>query len=252
MNIYWFQRQDKFDFKSLSEVLEKSGFTGILFAWSSFGEDYFTHIANKIDPQTKIKYMVAIRPYTVSPQYLSRTYRSMNNISENRILVNFVSGWVYDEEKKVGGILNSVNDMSSSIDRSSYLIEYIKTLNEVKKILPDFYISVTNEFVFNASANNKCIIPYSWYKINKFNLEPTRSMIHISPIIRESQEEIDSIDKSGWPQDIEFFTKSQFKEFFYGLERKNFDGILISNNLSQHETNNIINIIKEITEESMR
>jgi hypothetical protein len=252
LKIYWFQRDDSYDFKYLSEDLEKSGFTGILFPWSSFGEDYFTQIANKIDPKTKIKYMVAIRPYTVSPQYLSRTYRSINKISNNRVLINFVSGWVYDEEKKVGGVLNSVNDLSSSIERSSYLIDYIKTLNEIKKILPDFYISVTNEFVFDASKNNKCIIPYSWYKINRFELEPIRSMVHISPIIRESQEEIDSIDKSGWPQDIEFFTKTQFKEFFNGLESKNFDGILLSNNLSHHETNNIINIIREITQESMR
>lgn len=252
MKVYWFQRDDEFEFKKLSEDLEQSGFTGILFPWSSFGEDYFTHVANKIDPTKKIKYMIAIRPYTVSPQYLSRTYRSINKISANRVLINFVSGWVYDEEKKVGGVLNSVNDLSSSIDRSSYLIDYIKTLNEVKRILPDFYISVTNEFVFDASENNKAIIPYSWYKLKKFNLDPNKSMIHVSPIIRDSQEEIELLDKSNWPQDTEFFTKNDFKDFFYGLEDSGFDGILLSNNLSRVETKNIIGIIQEIYQESMR
>lgn len=252
MNIYWFQRDESFDFNELSTRLELSGFTGILFPWSSFSDDYFIHVANKINPKENIKYMIAIRPYTVSPQYLSRTNRSMNKISKNRILVNFVSGWVYEEEKKVKGIVNDVNDLSSSIDRSNYMIKYIDTLNEIKTILPDFYISVTNEFVFEASKNNKSIIPYSWYKIKKFNLEPAKSMIHVSPIIRESKEEIELLDKSNWPQDTDFFTKKEFKDFFYALKQDGFDGILLSNNLSELETKNIIDTMQEINKESMR
>lgn len=252
MKVYWFQRDISFDFRKLSVELESSGFTGILFPWLSHIDDYFINIANKIDPEAKIKYMVAIRPYTVSPQYLSRTNRSMNKISENRILINFVSGWVSEEEKKVKGILGDVDDLSSSIERSSYLIKYIDRLNEIESILPNFYISVTNEFVFEASKNNKVIIPYSWYKIGRFKLNPIKTMIHVSPVIRESQEEIELLDKSGWPQDTEFFTKVRFKEFFYSLKEGGFDGILLSNNLSEVETVNIINIIDEINIESMR
>jgi hypothetical protein len=252
LKVYWFQREASFDFRKLSVELESSGFTGILFPWLSNGDDYFIHIANKIDPESKIKYMVAIRPYTVSPQYLYKINRSMSRISKNRILINFVSGWVSEEEKKVKGILNDVNDMSSGIERSSYLIKYIETLNEIQSILPNFYISVTNEFVFEASKNNKVIVPYSWYKIGRFKLNPIKTMIHVSPVIRESQEEIELLDIKKWPQDTEFFTKNNFKEFFYDLKDKGFDGILLSNNLSEVETNNIVNVINEISKESMR
>lgn len=252
MNIYWFQRTNDFNFKTLSEKLEDIGFTGILFPWGSMGDDYFTHIANKMDVTKKIKYMVAIRPYAVSPQYLCKVNRSMNKISNNRILINFVTGWVYDEEKNVGGIVQEVNDLSSNIERSNYMINYLKTLNTMKDDLPDFYLSVTNQFVFEASKNNKSIIPYSWYKVNMFDLDPKNSMIHVAPIIRDSQKEIEDLDKTSFGQDTEFFVKDQFKRFIYKLQEKSFDGVLISNSLSELETENILKVMQEIKEESVR
>jgi len=252
LNIYWFQRTDNFNFKTLSESLEDVGFTGILFPTNARADDFFIDIARNIDTKRKIKYMVAIRPYTVSPQYISKTNKSMNKISNNRILINFVTGHVGDEEHSVGGILGDINDLSSNIERSKYMIKYLAELNKIKNDLPDFYISVTNEFVFDAAKENKILVPYSWYKINRFDLNKKQSMIHVSPIIRETEEEIKKIDKDNWPQDTEFFTKDEFKRFIYYLKEKSFDGVLISNSLSELETENILKVMQEIKEESVR
>jgi alkanesulfonate monooxygenase SsuD/methylene tetrahydromethanopterin reductase-like flavin-dependent oxidoreductase (luciferase family) len=250
LKIYWFERTEDFDFKKLSEELESVGFNGILFPTTA--SDSFTHIARNIDPTKKIKYMVAIRPYTISPQYISKIKRSMDRISINRIIINFVTGHVYDEEKNLGGIVGDINDASSIVERSNYLIKYLSELNKIKYELPDFYISTSNEFVFDAAKENKILMPYAWYKINRFDLNAKKTMIHVSPIIRETEEEIKNIDKSDWPQDTEFFTKDEFKRFFYKLQDKDFDGILISNSLSKLETENILKTIQEIKEESVR
>lgn len=252
MKIYFFQRRDNFNFKDLSSELESCGFDGILFPWSAKGDDYFTNIANNIDPQSKIKYMVAIRPYTISPQYLSKINTSMNKISKDRILINFVTGWVEDYEKSVGGILGSVNDLSSSIQRSNYMLEYLKTLNTMIDILPKFYISCTNHVVFKSTKENKIIVPYSWYEVKMFDLDPSNSMLHIAPIIRDSQDEIDSIDKKDWPQDTAFFTKDQFKDLIGNLKDMGFDGVLLSDSLSDEEFAHIRETVKEIKDESMR
>lgn len=251
MKVYWFQRSSGFNFKKLSEDLESCGFTGTLFPWSSNGDDYFTHIANKIDIKTKIKYMVAIRPYVISPQYLSKINQAMNRISKDRVLINFVTGWIEDNEV-IGGVVGDINDLSSSIERSNYMIDYIKSLNKIKNLLPDFYISSTNSFVFEAALENNVIVPYSWYKIKKFDIDPKKTMVYIAPVIRESQKEIDLLDKGNWSQDTEFFTKNQFKDFFYTLQDNNFDGILLSNNLIDSETENIFKCIQEIKRESVR
>jgi hypothetical protein len=252
MNVYWFQRTDGFNFKKMSEELESYGFNGILFPTGSKGFDYFIQIARNIDPKTKMKYMVAIRPYTISPQYISKIKKSMDEISKDRILINFVTGHITDDQKDIGGVIGEVNDSSSIIERSNYMIKYLSELNRMKEAIPEFYISTSNEFVFDAAKKNKLLIPHSWYKINRFDLNPKLSMIHVSPIIRETKEEINNIDKSDWPQDTEFFTKDEFKEFIYYLEKKDFDGILISNSLSSLETKNILKTMQEIKHESMR
>lgn len=243
-----------FDFKKLSVDLEDAGFDGILFPWTSLGDDYFIHIANNIDLEAKIKYMVAIRPYTVSPQYLVRTNRSMERISNKRILINFVTGWTddYEKEEKIGGILESVNDFSLSIDKSNYIINYLDTLNQMKDVLPDFYISCTNNFVFKAAQNNKIIVPYSLYKAKKFDLNPKNTMIHVSPIIRDNEKEIENLDKKNLPQDAEFFTKNDFKNFIFELKNNRFDGVMLSDSLSDHEAENILSIMKEIKNEGVR
>lgn len=252
MKIYFFQRRDNFNFKQLSSELEFCGFDGILFPWSAKGDDHFINIANNIDPESKIKYMVAIRPYTISPQYLSKINTSMNKISKDRILINFVTGWVEDYEKSVGGIVGSVNDLSSNIKRSKYMLEYLQTLNTIKNILPRFYVSCTNNIVFESTKDNNIIIPYSWYEIDMFDIDPSKSMIHLAPIIRDSQNEIDSIDKKNWPQDTAFFTKTQFKDLINNLKAMGFDGVLLSDSLSDQEFSRIRETVKEIKDESVR
>ena len=112
MKIYWFQRTPNFNFKELSERLELSCFTGILFPYSSSGCDYFIDIANSIDTKAKIKYMVAVRPYAITLQQLVKINVSMNKISRNRILINFVTGHISDEEKTISTIVEDVNDLS--------------------------------------------------------------------------------------------------------------------------------------------
>ena len=128
MNFFWFERTNNFNIKELSEELEDNGFSGVLFTYSFFNDDYFVKIANAIDSNKKIKYMVAIRPYAISAQYLCMINNAFKKISKDRIVINIITGWVHDQEKSIGGIQGNVNDLSNNIDRSNYLIEYVKSL----------------------------------------------------------------------------------------------------------------------------
>ena len=252
MNIYWFQRTPTFNFKELSERLEISGFTGILFPYSSSGCDYFIDIANSIDAKAKIKYMVAVRPYAITLQQLVKIKVSMNKISRNRILINFVTGNISDEEKTISTIVGDVNDLSSNIERLNYMDKYLTKLKEIKDMLPQFYVSCTNNFTFELAKDNKVIVPYSWYKTKKFDLQPQNSMVYVMAVIRKNKKELDSLDRSNLLQDTEFFTENEFKDFILSLKQDNFDGILIANNFSDLETGSILKVMQEIKEESVR
>jgi hypothetical protein len=221
MNFYYFGgvMGDPGNIKSPSN-LNSSHFSGVMFTHDIPEGDMFVKAAVDIKQGEQIKYLVAIRPYTISPQYLSMINRSMDKIDKGRLQINLISGYIKDHESGVGGIVGDVNDDSSSVDRSNYMIEFLKQLNEMDqdkespgywrdpnhKNKLDVYVSTTNEYVFKAAKKygHKIILPYHIYvrggwsdvlknpnKLIPLELDGVEIMLAITPIIRKTEEELD-------------------------------------------------------------
>lgn len=177
--------------------MEDSGVTGNLLTYHSNESDYFTRVARDIDVHKKIKYMVAIRPHVLSPEYLVKINKSIKEISkEDRLQINLVSGEINGEEYEMDRTLGTVTNRSTTKERSDYLIEYINLLNQLpEKEKPDYYVSVTNDFTFEAASryNDKMIIPYYKYIHDRYDLTHSKVMIYLAPIMRKTQQELDNL-----------------------------------------------------------
>lgn len=235
------------DFKVIP-ILEEAGFEGVLFVYNAVSEDRFTHIARNISTDTKIKHMVAIRPYVISPQYLSMIHKSINNINPHILQTNLISGHIKDEEKNYGGIIGSVNHFSSSKERSEYLIEYIKSLESLQSNVPDYYVSVGNPFVFEVAKkyNSKMIIQYSHYKEKIYDLSNTRSMISITSVLRKTKEEINSIPESKIQHriDMAYFTYDEFSQLINKIKSEGINQVILSC-WTEEDQSNIIEFVKQ-------
>jgi hypothetical protein len=247
INFYFFNS----DF-SLIKKLEDSHFTGVLFTYHIRSNDYFTKIARSIHLTKKIKYMVAIRPYVISPQYLCMISNSINEMSENRLQINLISGHIKKTEEGIGGIIGDVTDSSSSIDRSNYLINFIKTLQGLSIKKPDFYVSVTNDFTFAAASeyNNKMIIGYGHYKEGRYDLTNKKVMISITPILRETEEELKTgltDDNSNYQTDMSNFTYKEFKKIIDKIKSEQINEVILSS-WNMEDTFNIIDFVKKYKE----
>ena len=250
MNFYMFSY-------GLEEVdeLQKNHYSGALYTYNILQGDFFTRIAKNIVVGEKFKYMVAIRPYVISPQYLCMINNSINQIEKNRLQINFINGWIKEEEKELGGIIGDVNDLSGNIERSNYLIEYIDVLEKSNLKIPDYYLSTTNEFIFNAGEkhNSKLIIPYSQYINKKYNLNNKHIMISVSPRIRETQEEIDRLVKTKKHQsDEEYFTYKEITSLINKLEHEGISEILFSSFSQKEERLNTHNFVKQHKEKESK
>jgi len=235
MNFYYFGLVDDLD------ALIENKFDGILFTYNAIQSDYFTYSARHLNKDQDFKYMVALRPYAMSPQYLAMMFRSFNGIKPNSLQVNLIAGYIKEEEKGYGGIIGDVNDYSSKVDKSNYLIKYINVLNDLNKKekdwqsgnLIDFYVSTTNKFVFSQAADNqnKMIIAYSGYTSALFEINGSdHIMISMGPIIRDTQEELDAIDKddrSLRTNDTVYFTKDDFMQELDNLKNRGIKDILL-------------------------
>ena len=177
--------------------MEDAGITGTLLTYHSKESDYFIKVARDLDIHKKIKYMIAIRPHLISPEYLVRLTEGIKEISEgDRIQINLVSGAVVDEESKMDRIVGPITNKSTTQERSNYLIEYIKLLNQLPKDKkPDYYVSATNDFTIEAASayDDKMMIPYHKYIHDKNNLRDKKVMIYLAPILRKTREELDNL-----------------------------------------------------------
>ena len=170
------------DFGLIKE-LSKNGVAGVLHTYNAHQPNPFVTIPKNL-PQTNIKHMVAVRPYTISPQLLSQIGMTFDQLYGKGVLqINLISGWIKENEKDVGGIIGSVNDFSTSIERSKYLIDYLEVLEKLDNKTLDYYVSVTNEFTFDAAAkyDSKMIIDYNHFKQNKYDIKNKKIMVMLSP-----------------------------------------------------------------------
>ena len=284
MKFYYFggvfdvENQDNLETAS---ALERNNFDGVMFTYDSTQGDMFVRTAREIEVGKKIKYLIAIRPYTISPQYLQTIHDSMNDIDSDRLQLNFISGYIKDHEKDIEGLVGKLVDSSDSISKSNYMISFIESLNNMKinKTPLDFYISTTNSYVFEEAKkyNNKVILPYHiwkrrfWSDVYKnsqgkgksLDTEGVEIMMSVTPIIRETEEELKSLTNYAmrpiWKKgevsrvldDVEYFTYESFHEFVNMVEEKGINGLLI-NAVPREEHAVIIPFIKQYVEENKR
>jgi hypothetical protein len=270
MEFYYFGGNTR---NSLIRLLDASNFSGVMFTYDATRGDMFTLIARDMRNTEKIKYLVAIRPHTISPQYLCMIKDSINSIIPNRIQINLISGHIKEHEKNYGGVLGDVSDLSNHMDRSNYLIEYIKELNKMNgnKDYPnfftkipntplDYYVSTTNQYTLDLAHkyDHKIILPYRDYKnmfwtltdLNKNNildkngnslmdtpidLKNLKVMISLSPVIRETHEELDLLDKSKDSYDTEYFTYEEFESFIKKVKKENITQLLLGANTPENQ-----------------
>jgi alkanesulfonate monooxygenase SsuD/methylene tetrahydromethanopterin reductase-like flavin-dependent oxidoreductase (luciferase family) len=261
--------------------LEANNFSGVMFTYDSTQGDMITRMARFVNPKKRIKYLMAIRPYSISPQYLCMMNESIRHISPGRLQINFISGYIKDHEENFGGIVGTINDQSSKIDRSNYLIEYLHVLNNMEgnknSLYPlDFYVSTTNQYVLDVAQmyNNKIILPYRDYKNGywttetpekkektkkSLDLKDSRIMLALTPIIRKTQEQLDALSEYAirpvWKKgetpsvvtDVEYFSYEQFYDFIDELEKKGISQVLV-NGWPESEIEHVINFIRYYTE----
>jgi len=265
------------------DQLEDAHCDGVLFTYSPQQGDFFVSIAKTMRLDQKIKYMVAIRPHALSAQYLTMIHQSINDIQKDRLQINIIAGHIKPEEVEFGGLLGSMTDKSSIPDRTNYMIDYIKELDNMKKNnidIPDCYISCTNVYSLEAAAklNYKIIFSYFHYKFgyfldksvkgnekpgDTFDLSGKKIMLAITPIIRDTQEEIDNEfpknvmvhthdgksykDRPRFAKDTAYFTYDKFVSFLKDLELKGIHEVLL-NGIPENERGRLINYIKKYKE----
>ncbi len=258
----------------------ENNFDGLLYTYNYHSIDPFVYISKHFDLDSDLRYFVAIRSHIMSPQYIFKILRSfyhLKDVSGNRIMmssfdnidvkkerpvsvcINLISGSIDLEQQAFGGTIGNIDDLSSPIERSQNLIKFVKEFNDVnEKHFKNFfhsnlYVTTTNKYVFEEAnkKNNKMIIEYVDYATKKFNItNPENVMVTFGPVIRDTQEELDNMDKTlgvGIKHNSVFCTPSQLIEMLDKLEQEGIQEVLFWS-LRQEDHMNMLDFVKQYNE----
>ena len=96
MKFHWMHRFDfgnnEKDLTNMSLVLERSKAYSVLLTFSFTSPDYLPFLPNMIRCTKNLKFMLALRPYTISPEYAIRIFNTIKNNYGDRLTFNMVAG----------------------------------------------------------------------------------------------------------------------------------------------------------------
>ena len=186
------------ELRSLSSELEKCGYYSVLLTFHSKNADYLIKSAAALIPGDKLKYMIALRPYHVSPQYCAMLTEGYNQIDRGRLIFNWVAGDFHnrtDETHQVDVFGNS-EQIDDIVKRTTFLRNFVDQYNSYRFVStkPEMVFSGFSEYTLETvkkfNGTSLCMIDDYRKNLKKFNGIVSR-MVCVNPVVLKSNEEIE-------------------------------------------------------------
>lgn len=257
MNLHWMHIHDPSDpdgLRSISEVINSCNYYSILLVYHSLDNDNWIKCANIINKEHKFKYHIAIRTYSISPEYFVMMYKSFNEIQKNRIMFNIVAGDIQDCESSVDDIILGQENLNTVERRVDYTHLWIKKvlsmLNE--EDVPEIVMSGTSEKTLDSAA---LFADYNLCMIDAYQLNPEifkrnkKRIVSAAIVIRDTYEEaervVDEIDHKHQKRWTIFGTEQQVIKKIKHLESIGATDLMIRTHRNDSQVNLIHDLVRK-------
>jgi alkanesulfonate monooxygenase SsuD/methylene tetrahydromethanopterin reductase-like flavin-dependent oxidoreductase (luciferase family) len=135
--------------------LDDVGYESALLVFNSDRPDKFIKAANSIDSSSKIKFMIAIRPYAISSRYLTMQCAGFNQIKKDSLILNIIAG-TFDHDAAKFDVYNSVDDRK--IESAEFVVSLRQHMSELNDKTPIYFSGSSDITLQNANAHGDGII----------------------------------------------------------------------------------------------
>lgn len=243
------------------EKLDKYNYESVLFTVNSRIPDMWTTVANAINKSHKIKYMLAVRPYLFSPQFLTMLVASFNRLTNERLMINIVHGDISPYENFTN-ILNGEQLQDKKFRKQydkEFVNKFISGMSTYPKMkIPEIVISGSSEETFDLAQSSSNIVAV-W--ANDFLDNPTRFadqkfnkiFIVLPTLIRETDEDCEKEIAKISKEDRELLgyilygSRETVAKKLLELEKMGVTDILFSQMTWQHEIDLVHESLKDLS-----
>ena len=127
----------------IANTVHDVGYESLLLVYDSFLENVVVNVANTIKPEHTFKYIIAIRTYSVSPEYLAQVYETFEKIAPGRVTFNIIPGNIKPYETSVNDVVFIEDKIDTKEKLNDYTLEWLKKYKKlsVRKKLPPLMLS---------------------------------------------------------------------------------------------------------------
>lgn len=186
------------ELRNLSNYLEDIGYESLLLTFHSESPDYLIKSAAALIPGKKLKYMIALRPYHMSPQYCAMITEGFNQIDSDRLIFNWIAGDSHNrlEEKPQMDVYGNTDTLDTIVKRTTFLRKFVEDYNSLSFLSkkPGMVFSGYSEYTLETTRMfyGTSLSMIDDYRDNKDRFEGIKNrMVAVSPIILNSQKEVD-------------------------------------------------------------
>lgn len=243
--------------KELSKILDFYNYESMLLVYDPKHSDYLINVANIIDKNQKIKYMFAIRTYSISPELMSMICESFYKIDPDRIVLNVCAGDKpqMDNEKDIDGMVDLdilKNDVYQRVLYTRRWIDKFVKLKVMSKI-PYLVFSGTSDYTLETAKmyGNSTLCMYNSFKDNPEKFKITKNnMVSLSIAIADTKDSALKILDSSGSENAKYWTlygtEEDIKNELILLKNMGATDILISNPFNLQDNNKIHDFIKSL------
>jgi hypothetical protein len=180
----------------MARDLQRAKAYSVLLTYSASSEDYVTFLPSMIRVSKHLKFMMAFRAYTISPEYAIRFFNTMKKHHGDRVTFNLVAGkMLEDEQKEVIDMYNFDESLINTVEKRIELADKWadKFFNKMGDQAPISY-TISNSPLTIDLANkwtDYAIVHESRLEESVNELKNTKIVLIIDPLIRETKEELD-------------------------------------------------------------
>lgn len=198
IRLHWMQNQTNLspeNLSLLSEELDNAEYYSFLLPFHNHASDLWIKSARALNKNHKIKYMIALRPYHLSPQYFGMMVSAFNEIQPNRLLINIIAGDGRKDEPQQMDIYGNTQNLLTVDQRKEQVRKFLLLCDEIRILencIPEFVISGLSDYTIETAKmfNQTILCMYDDYFDNVNRLSDcNRKMVSLKMYIRDTQEE---------------------------------------------------------------
>lgn len=260
INFHWMQRNHwncKNDgMLEMAKTLEDAGVVSVLLPYGPGGEDFSLHLPDVFRSTKSIKMMLAVGAYAVSPEYIAKTFFTMQEYGPDRLSLNLVAGRYSDHFEKMA-IDNYHMDSSLMNTHEKRVAITEKWMKHFVNLIKDEPYNARLAVVGSSDTTIRVANKYTDYMFINGNLLGERDKITTTPILvidplilnpGENEENIEYNDYEFTKKDFHPFkgTHDEVKEMFLNISNEyNINDFLI--HTDQKDISKLLRLVKDMS-----